>query len=83
MIIVEVLPFDDTQITSGKNWSHPRYGDPCHPLASQQHPPLVAIKMRAEDDLIDEKYPFARCESTDEGATLITDYISVKNWKLA
>jgi hypothetical protein len=38
-VIVEVLPFDTTQITSDKNWSHPKYGDPCHPLASGQHPP--------------------------------------------
>lgn len=38
-MIVEVLPFDTTQITSDKNWSHPKYGDPCHPLASGQHPP--------------------------------------------
>ena len=39
VLIVEVLPFDTTQITSDKNWSHPKYGDPCHPLASGQHPP--------------------------------------------
>lgn len=38
-MIVDVLPFDTTQITSDKNWSHPKYGDPCHPLASGQHPP--------------------------------------------
>lgn len=38
-MIVDVLPFDTTQITSDKNWSHPRYGDPCHPLAAGQPPP--------------------------------------------
>lgn len=38
-MIVDVLPFDTTQITSDKNWSHPKYGDPCHPLANGQHPP--------------------------------------------
>ena len=43
-MIVDVLPFDTTQITSDKNWSHPKYGDPCHPLASGQHPPTVVIK---------------------------------------
>lgn len=43
----------------------------------------ITDDMRAEDDLIDEKLPFVRCESTDEGATLITDYIQFKNWKVA
>ena len=43
-MIVDVLPFDTTQITSNKNWSHPKYGDPCHPLANGQHPPTVVIK---------------------------------------
>lgn len=47
-MIVDVLPFDTTQITSDKNWSHPQYGDPCHPLASNQHPPTVVI--RDEDE---------------------------------
>ena len=42
-MIVDVLPFDTTQITSDKNWSHPRYGDPCHPLANGQHPSTVVI----------------------------------------
>ena len=39
-LVVEVLPFDTTQITSDKNWSHPKYGDSCHPLAAGQHPPM-------------------------------------------
>lgn len=37
-----VLAFDTTQITSPSNWSHPKPGDPCHPLASTAHPPAVA-----------------------------------------
>lgn len=42
----------------------------------------ITDEMRAEDDLIDEKMPFVVCESTDEGAMLITDYPQLKNWIL-
>lgn len=43
----------------------------------------ITDEMRAEDDLIDEKYPFVRCESTDEGAMLITTYAStIKSWTI-
>lgn len=42
----------------------------------------ITDAMRAEDDLIDDKMPFVRCESTDSGATKITDYIKAKNWAL-
>lgn len=36
-----VAVYDTTQITSPLNYSNPQPGDPCHPLASQQHPPLA------------------------------------------
>lgn len=35
-----VTVYDTTQITSPMNYSNPRPGDPCHPLAAQQHTPL-------------------------------------------
>jgi C-5 cytosine-specific DNA methylase len=38
-----LIAFDTTQITSKGNYSNPKAGDPCHPLASQAHPPAVAI----------------------------------------
>lgn len=36
-----VLPFDTTQITHPANYSHPKPGDPCHPLAAGAHPPAI------------------------------------------
>jgi len=35
-----VAIYDTTQITSPLNYSNPKPGDPCHPLAANQHPPL-------------------------------------------
>ena len=43
----------------------------------------ITDEMRAEDDLIDSKYPFEVCESTDEGAMAITDYYGLKNLTVA
>jgi DNA (cytosine-5)-methyltransferase 1 len=42
-IVPAVLPFDTTQITSPSNYSRPKAGDPCHPLASRAHPPAIAF----------------------------------------
>lgn len=42
----------------------------------------ITDKMRVEDDLIDEKLPFEVCESTDEGACSIIEYVSYKNWEI-
>lgn len=38
------VPFDTTQITSKSNYSQPKEGDPCHPLAAGAHPPAIAIQ---------------------------------------
>lgn len=43
----------------------------------------ITDEMRAEDEFIDKKIPFVVCESTDEGAMLITDYVGEKKWQLA
>ena len=43
----------------------------------------ITDKMRAEDEYIDNKLPFVQCESTDEGAMLISEYVTSKNWQLA
>ncbi|MDR6384956.1 DNA cytosine methyltransferase [Paraburkholderia caribensis] len=41
------IAFDTTQITSAANVSHPRAGDPCHPLASRAHAPAIAFDCKA------------------------------------
>lgn len=43
------VAFDTTQITSPKNFSNPKPGDPCHPLASGAHAPAGAFDMRGRD----------------------------------
>jgi len=40
----QCIAFDTTQITSDKNYSVPKDGDPCHPIASTAHPPAVAFQ---------------------------------------
>ncbi len=39
----EAIAFDTTQVTSPDNYSNPKPGDACHPLASGQHPPAIAF----------------------------------------
>ena len=50
MKTVDVLAFDTTQVTSDKNYSHPKWGGVCHPLASGAHPPAVIIRKEGTDD---------------------------------
>jgi DNA (cytosine-5)-methyltransferase 1 len=38
------IAFDTTQITSKANYSNPKPGDPCHPLAAGAHPPAIAFE---------------------------------------
>ena len=40
--VAHPIPFDTTQITSKYNYSKPKSGDPCHPLAAGAHPPAIA-----------------------------------------
>lgn len=42
-----VTPFDTTQITSPHNYSSPKEGDPCHPLAAGAHPPAIAYPINS------------------------------------
>ena len=42
----------------------------------------ITDEMREEDEYVDEKQPVEICESTDEGAMLITDYALLKHWSI-
>lgn len=42
-VVQHPVPFDTTQITSASNYSNPKAGDPCHPLAAGAHAPAVAF----------------------------------------
>lgn len=42
----DTLVFDTTQITSRSNYSNPKIGDPCHPLAAEAHPPAIAFSCK-------------------------------------
>jgi DNA (cytosine-5)-methyltransferase 1 len=44
------IAFDTTQITSAANYSSPKPGDPCHPLAAGAHAPAVAFDLRGRED---------------------------------
>lgn len=46
-----VVAFDTTQITSAANYSNPRSGDPCHPLARGMHPPAIAFAQNQRDEV--------------------------------
>ena len=45
--------YDTTQITSPLNYSNPPNGDPCHPLAAQQHPPLAVYGVDCRNGALD------------------------------
>ncbi|MEJ2767578.1 DNA cytosine methyltransferase [Mycetohabitans sp. B46] len=44
---VGIIAFDTTQITFAENGSHPRPGDPCHPLVASGHAPAIAFDYEA------------------------------------
>jgi len=50
MNIAAPIPFDTTQITSAANYSNPKPGDPCHPIAAMGHAPAITISARARGD---------------------------------
>jgi DNA (cytosine-5)-methyltransferase 1 len=49
-----VVAFDTTQITSAANYSNPKPGDACHPLAAGAHPPAIATQVMVRRLTCDE-----------------------------
>lgn len=54
--ILDVLPFDTTQITSPQNGSNPRFGDPCHPLAATAHPPAAVCETVFAESIVEPTF---------------------------
>lgn len=54
--ILDVLPFDTTQITSPQNGSNPRFGDPCHPLAATAHPPTAVCETVFAESIVEPTF---------------------------
>jgi DNA (cytosine-5)-methyltransferase 1 len=48
--VAQPLPFDTTQLTSPSNYSSPKPGDPCHPLAAGAHTPAAVVYERHDQD---------------------------------
>ena len=51
--VKSVLPFDTTQVTSPLNYSKPKEGDPCHPLAAGAHPPAIVVGSETGAPIVD------------------------------
>ena len=66
-----VIPFDTTQITSVANYSNPKPGDSCHPLAKTAHPPAIAFQSKQSST---SQYP-----SFDEVSPSLD--VASTNWK--
>ena len=54
--ILDVLPFDTTQITSPQNGSNPRFGDPRHPLAATAHPPAAVCETVFAESIVEPTF---------------------------
>lgn len=49
-IVVDTLVFDNAQITSKLNYSHPTWGGRCHPLTSAAGQAIVVIKYELSEN---------------------------------
>ena len=78
-LVQEAIPFDTTQITSKANYSKPKAGDPCHPIAAGAHLPAIAfepgIETREGSDsrFVKELSPTLRKEMGDNQVAVAVD----------
>ncbi len=82
MLVRAPIPFDTTQITSNKNYSNPRAGDPCHPLAAGAHPPAIIAAPITRGSSVDSNAPGRRREDDEniviqEGQTEVREHNTV------
>lgn len=80
--ILDVLPFDTTQITSPQNGSNPNFGDPCHPLAATAHPPAAVCKTAFAESIVEPTYciqgnTIDRADTAGANGTGVTDYTAI------
>jgi len=71
------IAFDTTQITSPGNYSVPRAGAPCHPLAAGAHPPSVAYGIDEEQNAAKELFGTLKARQAGggfEGAVAVDCY---------
>lgn len=64
------IAFDTTQITSTANYSSPKPGDPCHPLAAGAHAPAIAFDCR--QDPVASEHLFGALGSSSPQAQAVT-----------
>jgi DNA (cytosine-5)-methyltransferase 1 len=70
---VAITPFDTTQITSPQNYSNPKAGDPCHPLAASAHVPTIAYSFDSlASNSMKSKNPNSGCREVELSKTLDT-----------
>ena len=78
-LVQEAIPFDTTQITSKANYSKPKAGDPCHPIAAGAHPPAIAFEPSiaaregSESRFVKELSPTLRKEMGDNQVAVAVD----------
>ena len=61
-----LVAFDTTQMTSQANRSHPKAGDPCHPLAAGAHAPAIAFSVKDYGGDAGELAPTLRAGTHDK-----------------
>ena len=64
---MRAIPFDTTQITSPANYSAPKQGDPCHPIAAGAHPPAVAYGIDEEQNAARELFGTLKARQASGG----------------